>query len=549
MYVARAPLFFLFCTSLISPVSAQAPVPPFGQPPDPKISCQLLKKIIVPASAIGLATGGGYVRSAKLVRDRRGEYCKVLGGVRPIDPTAQDIRFEVNLPSQWNRKAVQFGGGSFDGWLGATNGLNRTAVSVASEPGPLARGFATFGGDSGHHKRYLLLPDVVNVLNASFARNPEQRRNFAQDGLKKTHDAAVAIIERRYGMRPARMFFLGGSTGGREAYFVVQRWPEDYNGVLGAYAGWNQTELDLQFIRVSQAMYAKGGFLVKSKTKLLAKSVMQACDSLDGVRDGIIANVEACHFDPATLLCPPDGNKKSCLTPQQLKTVQTFATEQRTDKPLWNGVQNMPGFNVLAGTDLTTSMGILHHAQHPPKIFLNSFYYVIGDQVLRFFLTGDKHFDALTFDTASGGKYANDLMAQSEASDASNGDLTPFARYGGKLLILHGTTDATIPTNSSVLYFRMVQSKMPESETANFLRFYLIPGFGHGRGVFNAGFDALGILDRWLDTGAVPADLTVMDNNKGTRGRTRPLCAYPAWPKYKGVGDVNVAGSFECVQE
>ena len=488
----------------------------------------------MPASAIGLATGGGYVRSAKLVRDRRGEYCKVLGGVRPIDPTAQDIRFEVNLPSQWNRKAVQFGGGSFDGWLGATNGLNRTAVSVASEPGPLARGFATFGGDSGHHKRYLLLPDVVNVLNASFARNPEQRRNFAQDGLKKTHDAAVAIIERRYGLRPARMFFLGGSTGGREAYFVVQRWPEDYNGVLGAYAGWNQTELDLQFIRVSQAMYAKGGFLVKSKTKLLAKSVMQACDSLDGVRDGMIANVEACHFDPATLLCPPDGNKKSCLTPQQLKTVQTFATEQRTDKPLWNGVQNMPGFNVLAGTDLTTSMGILHHAQHPPKIFLNSFYYVIGDQVLRFFLTGDKHFDALTFDTASGGKYANDLMAQSEASDASNGDLTPFARYGGKLLILHGTTDATIPTNSSVLYFRMVQSKMTESETANFLRFYLIPGFGHGRGVFNAGFDALGILDRWLDTGAVPADLTVMDNNKGTRGRTRPLCAYPAWPKYKG---------------
>lgn len=125
------------------------------------------------------------MRSAKLVRDSRGEYCKVIGRVRPVDPAAQNIRFELNLPTAWNRKAVQFGGGSFDGWLGATNGLGRTAVSVASQPGPLAHGFATFGGDSGHHKHYLFLPDVVNVVNASFVRNLEQRRNFAQDGLKK----------------------------------------------------------------------------------------------------------------------------------------------------------------------------------------------------------------------------------------------------------------------------------------------------------------------------------------------------------------------------
>jgi feruloyl esterase len=190
---------------------------------DPKASCRSLKGMIVPATALGLPTTGAYVRSAKLVNDSRGEYCKVLGGIRPVDPSAQDITFEVNLPTHWNRKAVQFGGGGFDGWLGATNGLKRAAVSVASDPGPLARGFATFGGDSGHHKRYFLLPDVLNIVNASFARNAEERRNFAQDGLKKTHDAALAIMVRRYGRPPVRMFFLGGSTGGREAYFVVQR--------------------------------------------------------------------------------------------------------------------------------------------------------------------------------------------------------------------------------------------------------------------------------------------------------------------------------------
>ncbi len=222
------------------------------------------------------------------------------------------------------------------------------------------------------------------------------------------------------------------------------------------------------------------------------------------------------------------------------------AIYMRTDKPLW---QAMPGFNVLAGADLTGSMGLLHHAQHPPKIFLNSFYYVIGDQVLRFFLTGDVHFNTLTFDTTTGGKYAADLLAQSEASDASNADLTRFARHGGKFIMLHGTTDVTIPTNSSVMYYKMVQSKMTQKEMDNVLRFYLIPGFGHGRGAFNAGFDALSVLDRWLATGVGPSNLIVVDNNKGSRGRTRPLCVYPRLSKYKGSGDVNAASSFECVAE
>ena len=512
-------------------------------------ACLSLRGMRIPESAIGLPTTGAAVDKSKLINDSQGVYCKVMGRIHPVDPKAQDIRFEVNLPSKWNGKAVQFGGGVFDGWLGETNGLGHVTVSVKSEPGPLAQGFVTFGGDSGHHKRYPPFLDILNTLNASFAKNPEERRNYAQDGLKKTHDAAVAIVEQRYGVKPRRMFFLGGSTGGREAYFVVQRWPEDYDGVLGAFAAWDQVELDLQFIRVSQAMYAKGGFLPQAKTSLLAKAVMDKCDALDGVKDGIVSNVNACHFDPKTLLCPAEHADKKCLTRKELDTVETFATEERTAEPLWHGVQTMPGFNVLAGADLTGSMGLLHHAEHPPRILLNSLYYVVGDGVLRFFLTGDDHFNALTFNTTTGGKYASDLLPQSKASDASEADLTPFARRGGKFLIVHGTADATIPTNSSVLYYDMVQKTMGAEATDGFLRFYLIPGFGHGHGAFDAGFDALGVLDRWVDSGVAPAELVVVDNNKKGLGRTRPLCRYPAWPKYNGAGDVNAAGSFTCATE
>ena len=519
------------------------PVVPGGA--EARAACGSLRKLTLPASSIGLPTHGASVTTTRFTRQGSTEYCKVLGQIRSVDPNAQPIRFEVNLPTQWNRKAVHFGGGSFDGWLAATNGLKRTPVSVADEPVPLARGYATFGSDSGHHKHYLLLPDVLNVVNASFARNEEERRNFAQDGLKKTHDAAVAIMQKYYGEAPRRMFFLGGSTGGREAYFVVQRWPDDYDGVLGAYAGWDQTELDLQFIRVSEAMYSRGGFLPKKKTKLIAQAVLNACDSLDGVRDGIISNVDACHYEPSQLLCKPSDPSNKCLTPQQLKTLQTFATEQRTEKPLWHDVQTMPGFNVLQGADLTGSMGLLQHAEHPPRILLNSFYYVVGDQVLRFFLTGNPHFDTLSFDTTTGGKYANELLPQSKASDASIADLALFAKHGGKLILLHGTADATIPTDSTVLYYRMIQAKMGPESMAGFMRFYLIPGYGHGHGIFDAGFDALGILDTWRETGIAPTSLKVVDNNKKNHHRTRPLCTYPTWPKYKG-GDVDTAESFTC---
>ena len=93
-------------------------------------------------------------------------------------PRRASILRSICLTS-WNRKAVQFGGGAFDGWPGATNGLKHLPVSIAADPAPLQRGYATFGGDSGHHKHYLLLPDAVNAVNASFALNAEERRNFA----------------------------------------------------------------------------------------------------------------------------------------------------------------------------------------------------------------------------------------------------------------------------------------------------------------------------------------------------------------------------------
>ncbi len=539
MVIVRAVMLFLVV--LVCPLAASA-----------ADRCGGLKTFRMSAAEIALQTHGAQVRSAKRVGNAHGGFCKVLGEIRSVDPAADPIRFEVNLPEAWNGKAVQFGGGAFDGYLYESDGLRATVVGDQRQPTPLDQGYATFGSDSGHHHHYLLLPDVVNAVNAKFALNDEQRKNFASEGLKKTHDVAIALMKARYDAPPKRMYFIGGSTGGREAMKVVDRWPQDYDGVIAAYAAWNQIESDLQFIRVSQAMYAKGkngqaGWLPSAKTKLLRDAVLNACDAQDGLKDGIVNDPADCHVDVLQLRCADGKDHKGCLSDGQERTVAAFTTPQVSSFKVQNGIDSEPGYNTLRGADLVGNMGLFRHPFHPPIVLLNSFYYLVGDGVLRFFLTKDAHFNALTFDTKNGGpggRWIPGILQQSAEDDASLTDLSSFERRGGKLLLVHGTADSTIPTDASVFLYKRIAEAMGQSRTNGFVRLYLIPGFGHGHGTFNAGFDTVGTLDRWADQGAAPTELIVSDNNKGMR-RTRPLCAWPSWPKYV-AGDANAATSFRC---
>ena len=250
---------------------------------------------------------------------------------------------------------MHYGGGGFDGSLVVADGL----------------GIRRRWGSKAHRNRWSaatrrsdrtpaiitttwFAPDEYNAVKARFALNvPRSGKNFSRDGLKKTHDAVVVLMKDVLRCRaPRRMFFLGGSTGGREAYFVTQLWPNDYDGVLGAYAGWNQVELDLQLIRVAQAEYRKGGrltrgWLPKTKTRLVAtRRPPTRAMPPTGCRDGIISNPDACHFDLHTLACPAGEDHADCLTPGQMDTFETIGSEQRTAMPLNRGVQSIPGYNV-----------------------------------------------------------------------------------------------------------------------------------------------------------------------------------------------------------
>jgi hypothetical protein len=527
-------------------------------------SCHGLRHFEIPAERIGMATTGAEVDSARMHHAGSMPYCRVMGRIHPVDPKADDIRFELNLPegragqAGWNGKALQVGGGTFDGYLGSTDGRGRTAVGLQSQATPLTRGYATFGSDSGHHRSYFPFPDAVNTLNARFARNPEMQRNFAGDALKKVHDVAVAIMEQGYGRGPSRMYFIGGSTGGREALRAVEQAPADYDGVLAAYAAWDQVELDLQFMRTARALYEHGGFLGHAQRKFVARAVERSCDAQDGLRDGIVSDTADCHVPLEMLACAPErsGPERSgpehsglersghgCLSPAQLHTLETFATPQQTAMPLSHGVDSIPGYNVLTGADLGGVVGLLHLPMRNPIILLNSFGYVIGDDVTRNFLSVGHHFDSRKFDTSTGGAWHDELLRQAEEIDATDTDLRPFFAHGGKLILVHGATDTIIPTGSTVDFYERLRRSVGAAMTERSARLYIIPGFGHSFGRFKAGFDTIGVLDGWADGGRAPRDLVVTDNHNG---RTRPLCDWPTWPRYGGDGDPNVATSYSC---
>ncbi len=346
--LVKISLIALMCTSgLALPGAAQSARVDRGT----THNCSDLKSQKIASAQVGLPTRGAVIQSARLAKGAAGGYCRILGSIISVDAIADPIRFEVNLPETWNEKAVQFGGGGFNGYLRQSDGRRATVLGDKKQLSPLDRGYATFGSNSGHHHHYLFLPDIANATSARFGLNEEERKNFASDALKKTHDVAVALMQSRYGSRPARVYFIGGSTGGREAMKVVDRWPNDYDGVLAAYAAWNQIEVDLQFIRITQAMYTKGkngqsGWLPPAKTKLLRLAVMNVCDALDGLKDSIISNPAGCHFNPAALRCKDGKDRKGCLSDGQERTVLAFAAPQITTFSVENGMNNEPGYNV-----------------------------------------------------------------------------------------------------------------------------------------------------------------------------------------------------------
>jgi hypothetical protein len=508
--------------------------------------CTALADTTIAPRAIVLPTEGARIDSATMIAasasgNQSGEYCRVTGTIVARHPGTPDIHFDLNLPVNWNGRALQIGGSGYDGVVVSGTGVTPFSPTRA----PLAEGYATFGDDSGH---------AGNAALAVFGLVDHAVVNFGYAHLKKTHDVALALIEHMYGRRPQRMYFGGGSTGGREGYTVIQRYPDDYDGVIANSPALNFSGVRLIGVVLGEAEYGTpGGYLPPALLERLYRRTLDVCDGLDGAVDGIVSNVEACRAHEQEIVdalrCPADAPAGvDCMSDAQRATLRVLRDGLSLPYPLaWNA-NRYPGYNVYQGTRFTGMLGLGHEPERraAPTFYANGYLYTQGNSYLRYFVARDPGFDSLGFDVLQPGRYRETLVTLSQTIGALDTNLSRYIAHGGKLITLQGLADEVISPNQTIAYYHALIARYGAGTVDSFMRLYMVPGYQHGSGVFIPSVDLLGALDAWVTHDVPPQTLVATDLAPPTNGRTRPLCRYPLYPRYAGRGSVNLASSFVC---
>jgi hypothetical protein len=502
-------------------------------------------------------------------------HCRVNGTMAPVDTsqTSRPINFSVVMPATWGRRAVQMGGGGINGvipnLLGGPNGASF-----------VARGVATYGSDSGHQLpsggRRGGAPPAAGATSDDWTLNAEAIANLGYMQMKKTHDAAMVIIQRLYGGRPQFNYYVGSSQGGREALTVAQRYPADYDGISATVpiVGFSTLMLAPELIRIQEKPIAN--WVTPAKVNAIRGEFMRQCDSLDGLTDGVINNYLGCRaiFDVtqgppnrkpwAMKRCPnnvdpdpADTSHNACLTDGQISTLQLTYSRYRFASPLAYGARTFgmwvpntdpSGSGLILPTRFKGQEGAAADAP------MHSHLGVLG--VTGFLM---KNLAANPLDYIEGGAFESRRHELSAILDSTNPDLSAFAKRGGKMIVTIGTNDTLASPGAQLDYYQSVLDRMGRAAVDRFARLFVMPQTGHGLSGTNYGmtgdgrviptaaipnrYDQAGLLFDWVERGKAPGmSVTVTAGDKSL-----PLCSYPAYPRYKG-GPAATAASYECAR-
>lgn len=488
---------------------------------------------IGPVVLAGVSLWAGGITEADCAKERgaqwRGRYCEVQGEI------GESIRFAVALPAVWNGRSAHMGGG----------GMNGTIPRLATYA---EQGFATYGSDSGHR-----------AGEREWALRDEPIENLGHRQLKKTHDAAMAIIERMYGARPKYRYFFGNSQGGREGLTVAQRYAADYDGVSShvPIVSFSSLMLAPEWIRIQEKPLEN--WVTPAKTNAIRAEFLRQCDGLDGLKDGVINHYMACRalFQRreawAGKRCPGGRDPKpeetgegACLTDGQIATLRMVYSPYRFATPLANGVKSfgmwLPNTDP-AGSGLIAAARFRGQEGAAADAPVHGHLGVLG--VTGFLM---KDLGANPLDYQEGGKWNRRREELSAILDSTNPDLGEFRRRGGKLIVVIGTNDTLASPGAQLDYYQAVLDKMGRRAVGSFARFFVLPQTGHGLAGKSAigwaipnTFDRVGMLVDWVEKGKAPGKSVPVTAGE----RSLPMCSYPGFPKYVGGAEA-AAGSYVC---
>jgi Tannase and feruloyl esterase len=430
------------------------------------------------------------------------EHCRVTMVLKP-NPDS-NINVELWLPIQsWNGKFLAVGNG---GWAGAIQGYGDMQEA-------LRRGYATAGTDTGH--------SAADGPAGMFALgHPEKIVDFAYRALHDMTVKSKRLVDVFYSQPLDYSYYKGCSTGGRQGVMAAQRYPGDYDGIIaGALANRHIHMHTAGAYRAMQLALHPELQVSEAKAKLVNDAVMKKCDTLG---EGFLNNPRQCSFDFKTLACKQGATGDSCLTPGELKSVDTY----------YGGLKNGKGELIFSGQALGVPLPPLVASQDPPSPFAFDSIRILGFQ--------DANYDWHNFDLD---RDMPKVDAATGFVDATNPDLRAFKAAGGKLLLYAGWRDTGITPENTVLYYESVREELGP-EQSDWLRMFLVPGMGHCRGGPGPNtFDTLSALEAWREKDAGPAE--IMARNRET-GAARPLCPYPQYAQYRGTGDLKDSANWRC---
>ncbi|KUJ12196.1 tannase and feruloyl esterase [Mollisia scopiformis] len=505
-------------------------------------------------SAVSIAANGTWTQpSPPFPKAATGLPALCAVTVNVISSPTSSFNFGLFLPDEWNLRFMGSGNGGFGGGIN-WNDMETHALS----------GFASMSTDTGHVSA---VPDASWALN-----NPETQIDWGHRAMHNSVKLSKLITQKYYSAKIKYSYFSACSTGGRQGFKSIQKYPSDFDGIVSAAPAWWTSHLQPWHLAVSlwNLPLDSPHHIPGSLFKVIAEEAIRQCDPQDGVLDGIISNPRACIFRPETLLCTPTSKPGTCLTLPQLKTLDKIQSP-------WidtNATFLFPSLSLGSETEFGRAMNL--DSGHPSPM---------GTVWLSNFLLNHSSSTASSYNWAENFDLATvqlgDELNPGEAN-ADDFDITPLADRGGKVIHYHGYSDGLIPAEASIyLHNQILRTLIPKGLSrpiSSFYKLYMIPGLQHCRGSTgdapwyiagggqpaslgatvksvpgyeDARHDVVLALMRWVEEGIEPEEIVATkfvddDVEKGVR-RQRPVCVYPKHAKWDGVGDQDLEGSWACV--
>ena len=486
----------------------------------PSTACDALGALKLPDVAITAATAveAGAFRApgaaATAAAMNTPAFCRVAATLTPTPES--HIRIEVWLPpaGAWNGK-----------FLGTGNGGAGGVISYPALAAGVQKGYATTNTDMG-----------TSTTGLDFGFGVGHREMVVDWGYRSTHLMTVVakqIAKTYYIREPQQAYFMGCSTGGHQAITEAHRYPEDYNGIVAGDPANNRVRLHMNGYWAYEATHADpASYIPPSKLPTINRAVLAACDTLDGLADGIVDDPRKCPFDVASLQCS-GADAADCLTAPQvaaMKKIYQGPRNPRTGELIFPGMYVGSELNPL-GMDRTLANAPDSGRPRPAP----------GLAIWTNWKGPDYDWD----------KDASMVIGElSPVLDDADPDLRAFRKRGGKLLLYTGWADPLSPAADLINYYSGMQKKMGGAQsTAEFARLFMVPGMGHcAGGNAPTRFDALAALEPWVEKGAAPEKMIAAQIVQGETKRTRPLCVYPQVAKWNGTGSQDEAANFSCKQ-